>query len=141
MGEYIMEHSYSIEAGNYVVAGEASSAIKGLLRKLGIDGAIVRRMAIVSYEAEMNIVIHSVGGQITIKIAPDELLLISEDRGPGIADIDRAMVEGYSTAPDEAREMGFGAGMGLSNIERCSDEFKISSELGVGTRLEIKIYL
>lgn len=136
-----MEHSYSIEAGNYVVAGEASSSIKRLLRKLGIDGAIVRRMAIVSYEAEMNIVIHSVGGQITIKIAPDELLLISEDAGPGIADVDRAMVEGYSTAPDEAREMGFGAGMGLSNIQRCSDEFKISSELGVGTRLEIKIYL
>lgn len=136
-----MEHSYEVEAGNYVMAGEASSAIKTMLRKLGIDGAIVRRMAIASYEAEMNLVIHSVGGEITIKIAKGELLLVSEDRGPGIVDVDMAMEEGYSTAPDEAREMGFGAGMGLANIKRCSDEFKIHSKLGVGTRLEVKIYL
>ncbi len=136
-----MEHTYSIEAGNYAVAGEASSSIKGLLKKLGIDGGIVRRMAIAAYEAEMNLVIHSVGGSLTIKIAPDELLLISEDGGPGIADIDLAMEEGYSTAPEEAREMGFGAGMGLSNMKRCADEFNIHSDAGIGTKLQIKIYL
>lgn len=141
MKRYIMEHTYSIEAGNYAVAGEASSSIKGLLKKLGIDGGIVRRMAIAAYEAEMNLVIHSVGGSLTIKIAPDELLLISEDGGPGIADIDLAMEEGYSTAPEEAREMGFGAGMGLSNMKRCADEFNIHSDAGIGTKLQIKIYL
>ncbi|HHW70792.1 MAG TPA: anti-sigma regulatory factor [Clostridiales bacterium] len=136
-----MEYTYNVEAGNYALAGEASSSIKALLKKLGISGDIVRRMAIAAYEAEMNIVIHSKGGCLILKISPEELILISEDRGPGIPDIDLAMKEGYSTAPDEAREMGFGAGMGLSNMKRCADEFNIKSTVGIGTKVQIKIYL
>lgn len=141
MKQFIMEHTYEVKAGDYVVAGEASSSIKGLLKKLGISGDIVRRMTIAAYEAEMNLVIHSEGGHLILKISPAELLLISQDEGPGIPDIDLAMEEGYSTAPDEAREMGFGAGMGLANIKRCADEFNIKSSVGIGTKVEVKIYI
>jgi anti-sigma regulatory factor (Ser/Thr protein kinase) len=132
-----MEQVFKIQAGNFVQAGEASGNVKKLLKQLGIDSTIVRRIAIASYEAEMNIVIHSYGGTLKIEISPHDVLLVAEDTGPGIADIELAMQEGYSTAPEAARELGFGAGMGLANIKRCADRFDIVSSAGQNTRLSI----
>lgn len=132
-----MEQAFKVQAGNFTQAGEASGNIKKLLRQLGIDSHIVRRIAIASYEAEMNIVIHSFGGILKLLISPEDVLLIAEDTGPGIADIGLAMQEGYSTAPEVARELGFGAGMGLANIKRCADRFDIVSSAGQNTRLNI----
>jgi len=132
-----MEQAFKVQAGNFVQAGEASGNIKKLLRQLGIDSNIVRRIAIASYEAEMNIVIHSCGGTLKIVISPYDVLLIAEDTGPGIADIKLAMQEGYSTAPEVARELGFGAGMGLANIKRCADRFDIVSSAGQNTILSV----
>ena len=137
----LIEQTYPVYAGDFLQAGEASGSIKKFLRQLGVDSGIVRRVAIAAYEAEMNIVIHSVGGQLMLRVSPEYIMLISEDNGPGIPDIELAMQEGYSTAPEEAREMGFGAGMGLSNMKRCADEFNIYSEVGKGTKLKIVIKL
>lgn len=137
-GGIAMVHSYDIEAGNFTQAGEAASGIKRLLRQLGIDAKVARRISIAAYEAEMNMVIHSIGGVIEIEINPEEIIFKAKDEGPGIGDIDLAMEEGYSTATDLARELGFGAGMGLPNIRRCSDEFLIQSEIGKGTHLEAR---
>lgn len=140
-GTYVMTHAYKIEAGNFTEAGEASSRIKALLKQLGIDAKIVRRVSIASYEAEINMVIHSVGGSIKMDITPSSIIFKAQDHGPGIENVDRAMEEGYSTATETARELGFGAGMGLPNIKRCSDEFHIQSRVGQGTVLEAKFNL
>jgi len=129
--------NFNIESGNYTSAGEAAEQIKKTLKQLGVDAALVRKIAIASYEVEMNLVIHAYGGNLTFEINPKEVSIISQDEGPGIEDIELAMVEGYSTAPDTARELGFGAGMGLANMRRCSDRFNIHSEVGVGTRVEM----
>ncbi|HZJ83197.1 MAG TPA: ATP-binding protein [Clostridia bacterium] len=137
-GTFAMTHEYKIEAGNFTEAGEASSKIKRLLRQLGIDAKVVRRASIASYEAEINMVIHSVGGTINLEINPSAIIFKAKDNGPGIENVDQAMEEGYSTATDLARELGFGAGMGLPNIKRCSDEFSIQSTVGQGTELEAK---
>jgi len=134
-----VNYTFYVEKDDFVRAGEASSTIKKLLRQLGIDPSIIRRTAIATYEAEMNIVIHSNGGSITIYIYPDFIEIVAEDNGPGIEDIELAMQEGYSTASDKIREMGFGAGMGLPNIKRCSDNFSIEAKKGSFTRLIIKI--
>lgn len=136
-----MYKKYSIEPANFLLAGEAAEQIKKILKQLGIDNALVRTVAIASYEAEMNLVIHSCGGRLILKVSPDEIAIIAEDDGPGIKDIELAMKEGYSTAPDTAREMGFGAGMGLSNMKRCCDRFFIQSEEGRGTRVEMSFVL
>jgi serine/threonine-protein kinase RsbT len=132
---------YYIEAGDFAAAGEAASSIKRLLKQLGIDGSIVRRAAIAAYEAEMNLVIHSLGGSLEITVSPEQAVIIAQDRGPGIEDIEIAMQEGFSTASEHARELGFGAGMGLPNIKRCSDGFDIKSEVGKGTWLKITFNL
>lgn len=137
----IMEQLYKVQSRNFSQAGEASGFIKKLLKQLGIDSNIVRRIAIAAYEAEMNIVIHSNGGTLTVKVSPFEVLLIAEDTGPGIADIELAMKEGYSTAPQVARELGFGAGMGLANIKRCADHLEIVSGAGQNTKLSIYFYI
>ncbi len=135
-GGNIRQQCY-IESGDFIAAGEAASSIKRFLKQLGIDGSIVRRVAIAAYEAEMNLVIHSLGGILEIIVSPKQIKIIAEDKGPGIEDIEKAMQEGFSTASEQTRELGFGAGMGLPNIERCSDRFDIQSEIGGGTRLEI----
>ncbi len=132
---------YEVMQNDALRAGEASSKIKKILKQLGINSKIIRRIAIATYEAEMNIVIHSYGGEITATINSNEIMIIAKDTGPGIEDIDLAMQEGYSTAPEDAREMGFGAGMGLPNIKKCSDVFKITSKIGEGTELYIKTYI
>ncbi len=136
-----MKYTFNVEKDDFVLAGQASSNIKKLLRQLGIDSGIIRRLAIATYEAEINIVIHSLGGCIELEIDPSYIRVIAADRGPGIEDIDLAMQEGYSTATDKAREMGFGAGMGLPNMKRNSDRFYVRSEKGKGTVITIEMAL
>ncbi|HOG00564.1 MAG TPA: ATP-binding protein [Clostridia bacterium] len=131
----IYRESYSVERGNFATAGDASRAMKNTLKRMGVDPAIIRDVAIASYELELNLVIHSAGGSITLEIFPDRLRLTCADRGPGIPDISLALQEGYSTATQEVRNMGFGAGMGLPNIRRHSHEFDIESAMDAGTTI------
>lgn len=131
---------YKIEGNDYIIAGTASNNIKNTLKMIGVDSNICRRAAIITYEAEMNLVIHAGGGLLKALITEDSLEICACDEGPGIADIDKAMIEGFTTASDHAREMGFGAGMGLPNIKRNSDEFMIDSTVGKGTTLRCKVY-
>ncbi len=132
---------HDVLGGNLKRAGESASGIKKALGRLGIHPEIVRRVAIVAYEAEMNIVIFTDGGKITVKVDPEQILLEASDEGPGIPDIKKAMKPGFSTAPDWVRELGFGAGMGLCNIKNCSDKMKLESTVGKGTRIEVRIAL
>ncbi|HXF06175.1 MAG TPA: CBS domain-containing protein [Blastocatellia bacterium] len=131
---------YYVEGGNFQKAGEASSRLKRNLKKLGVSPDAARRITIASYEAEMNIVIFTPGGQLTATIEPGKVTVEAMDRGPGIADVELAMQPGYSTAPDWVRELGFGAGMGLPNIKNCSDEMKIDSKVGEGTTLQFTVF-
>lgn len=130
---------YEILKNDFSRAGEASSNIKKILRQLGIDSAVIRKAAIVTYESEMNIVIHSNGGILIVNISPNIIQIIAKDKGPGIENINLAMQEGYSTASNEVRELGFGAGMGLPNIKNNSDHFTIESGKGKSTILNITI--
>jgi anti-sigma regulatory factor (Ser/Thr protein kinase) len=131
--------TFEVLGGDLTGAGRASTSIKDTLKGLGIPPAIMRRVAIAAYEAEMNVVMYAECGTMTLRVTPVHVDLDVSDRGPGIADIELAMQEGYSTATPEMREMGFGAGMGLPNIKKNSDEFTITSEPGRGTRLEIRM--
>jgi len=128
---------YRVAQHDFVRGGEASSKIKRALDRLGADPRIIRRVAVATYEAETNLMIHSVGGEIIAEVTPDRMRITVIDSGPGIPDVEAALTPGFSTAPDWIREMGFGAGMGLSNIKACADEMRLSSEMGVGTRLEM----
>jgi anti-sigma regulatory factor (Ser/Thr protein kinase) len=134
-----IELKFELSKDNFVAAGEASSKIKQVLQQLGIKASITRRIAIAAYEAEVNVIIHADHGYIKAEIYPEYTELTVEDKGPGIVDIDLAMKEGYSTAPDYIREMGFGAGMGLPNMSKCSDEFSIKSQVGEGTKIGMMI--
>ncbi len=133
------ESVYYVLGRDFPNAGKVSTSIKDTLKRLGVHPAVVRRVAIVSYEAEMNLVMYASRGTISLSVSPDAVTLHVEDEGPGIPDIGLAMQEGYSTATSEMREMGFGAGMGLPNIKRNADEFEIQSEVGRGTRLHIRV--
>jgi len=126
---------FPVEGGNFSAAGEAASKVKKTLQKLGIDSQLTRRVSIATYEAEMNIVIHADYGKIVLQVDPGGIWVRAEDRGKGIPDINRAMLEGFSTASERAREMGFGAGMGLPNIKKCADQLEIKTKLNVGTTL------
>lgn len=130
---------FPLEGANFDIAGEASSKIKRVLQQIGVSADVIRRIAISSYEAEMNVIIHAKQGQIRVWIYSDRTKVIVEDEGPGIADVKQAMEEGYSTAPDHIRELGFGAGMGLPNMAKCADEFDIYSEVGTGTKITMVI--
>lgn len=134
-----LSYSYVIEGKNFLVAGSVSTEIKNMLKDLGVDAAIVRRVAIAVYEAEMNVVMYAERATLTFDLTPQSIRIVIDDRGPGIPDIGLAMQEGYSTATHEMRELGFGAGMGLPNIRRNSDSFTIHSTVGKGTTLEITI--
>lgn len=136
-----IRYVFDVEKDDYVMAGETSSKIKKILSQLGIDSGIIRKVAIATYEAEMNIVIHSIGGQIELEITPGVVKVTAKDNGPGISDVELAMQEGYSTATDKVREMGFGAGMGLPNMKKCSDRFCVNSSAGNGTVISIEVDL
>jgi len=133
---------YKVRAGDFQRGGEASSKVRRALDHLGGSPQIVRRAAIATYEAEMNIIIHATdGGEILAEIQPDQVRILAIDHGPGIEDVEKAMQPGYSTAPEWIRELGFGAGMGLANIRKCADEMHLESKPGVGTRLQILIWM
>lgn len=130
---------FSITGKDFTNAGSVSTEIKSILKEIGFDPAVIRRAAIASYEAEMNVVMYAYRAVVRLSATPTTIRIELEDVGQGIENIDLAMQEGYSTATPEMREMGFGAGMGLPNIRRNADDFEISSEVGKGTRLAITI--
>ena len=134
------QERFPVEAGDFASAGEVSATIKQKLKKIGVAQALVRRVAIVSYEAELNMIIHSLGGEMVLELSPREIRIICDDVGPGIPDISLAMQEGYSTAPESIRMMGFGAGMGLPNISINVDDLKIKSDPS-GTRMEMVFFI
>ena len=134
-----MHFEYQVEGGDFSRAGDASSKIKKTLKQLGVDPAVVRRVVVALYEAEVNIVAHAYRGVIFVDISGNGIKLKLADEGPGIPDITLAMTKGYSTASSEVREMGFGAGMGLPNINDNADLFNIESVVGKGTTLNIEI--
>lgn len=133
MSEAKMVLHFPIAGNDFVAAGEASSKIKKVLRQVGEDAELIRRVCISSYEAELNIVIHANRGELVLSLDENAVEITAADEGPGIPNIDLAMTEGYSTASQRAREMGFGAGMGLPNMKRCADQMTIDSVLGKGT--------
>ena len=137
----ILEKSFPVEAGAYTTAGEASTTIKRTLKQLGISAEVLRHVSVACYEVELNLVIHSLGGELTLNVYPDCVQLVSSDVGPGIPDLNMAMKEGYSTASEMARSMGFGAGMGLPNMKRNADDFNIESTVGVGTTITMGFHL
>ncbi len=132
-----MKFNYNVEGGEFINAGVASSKFKKVLKQLGIPSDIIRKVSISMYEAEINMVIHANGGHIDGEITPERIHVLLKDEGPGIEDLDLAMTAGWSTASRAAREMGFGAGMGLPNIKRNSDNLSVTTEIGVGTTVEI----
>ena len=129
----MIKETYSVAANDMSVAGDVSASIKRQMKRIGIPSQIMRRVAVCTYEAEINLVIHSDGGEIGFEISEEDIRVRVKDVGPGIPDIDRAMTEGFSTASSEVRNMGFGAGMGLPNMKRNADGFTIESEVGKGT--------
>ncbi|MCI8741561.1 MAG: anti-sigma regulatory factor [Lachnospiraceae bacterium] len=132
---------YQVSTEDFTRAGEASSDVKGKLKQMGVSPAAVRKVAIAMYEGEINMVIHARGGEITVEITPEQIKMVLADVGPGIPDIDLAMKAGWSTAPDEVRNLGFGAGMGLPNMKKYTDDMKIETELGVGTTITMLVNL
>ena len=125
--------TYPVEGGDLIEAGEASSKMKLTLKKLGLPQDVIRRASICMYEGEINMVIHADGGQAQVAVGLDQIVIRMEDSGPGIPDVEQAMQEGWSTANEEARDLGFGAGMGLPNMKKHSDQMKIDTVLGEGT--------
>lgn len=139
MDANVLTYSFNVDGNDFSSAGEASVQVKKILRSIGFDAEVIRKVSIAMYEAEINMVIHAGGGVAELFVHPDKIVLVLTDKGPGIADINLAMSEGYSTAPDNIRSLGFGAGMGLPNIKRYSDELDIKSKVGEGTTLTITI--
>ena len=131
--------TYTIDGDDFTRAGEASSSVKNKLKMLGVSSDAIRKVAIAMYEGEINMVIHAEGGTISVSVSDDAVTMVLADRGPGIPDIDKAMQEGYSTAPDNVRALGFGAGMGLPNIKKYTDEMRIETEVGVGTTMYLSV--
>ncbi len=132
---------YDVPGDDFTRAGAASSDVKRNLKQLGVSPSVIRNVSIAMYEGEINMVIHAGGGNIDVEITEEEILMTLADEGPGIANLELAMKEGYSTAPDNIRCLGFGAGMGLPNIKKYTDDFKIETEVGKGTTLYLKVNL
>ncbi len=130
---------YEVPGDDFTRAGEASGAVKKRLKALGYNSDAIRRVAIAMYEAEINMVIHAEGGYCDVDIYPDRVEVLLADKGPGIPDVEKAMQAGFSTAPDNVRNLGFGAGMGLPNIKKYTDEMRIETEIGVGTNLYLTV--
>lgn len=136
-----LKKSYRISAKDFIRAGEASISVQNLLKILNLNSKLIRRVAICGYKGEMNAVMHGGDGSLTVEIDTDKLVMEISDNGPGIEDIEKAMQAGFSTASDEHREMGFGAGMGLPNMKKNSDNITVESELGQGTRVRMVFFL
>lgn len=134
-----LEYIFNVDGDNFTSAGEASVAMKKNLRLLGIAPDVIRRVAIAMYEGEINMVIHAGGGVATVTVYQDRIVIVLDDTGPGIADVELAMKEGFSTAPDNIRNLGFGAGMGLSNMKKNTDEMSVQTKLGVGTKITMTV--
>ena len=132
---------YEISPDDFTRAGEASSDVKGKLKQLGVSPEAIRKVAIAMYEGEINMVIHAKGGEITVEITPAQIKMILADVGPGIPDVEQAMKAGYSTAPDEVRSLGFGAGMGLPNMKKYTDSMTIDTTVGMGTTITMTVEL
>lgn len=137
----VINLTYDVPGDDFTRAGEASGEVKRKLKRLGYDSDAVRRVAIAMYEAEINMVIHANGGKIFVDIYPDKVDVKLVDHGPGIPDVEKAMQAGYSTAPDRVRTLGFGAGMGLPNIKKYSDEMKIDTVIGKGTTMYLSVHV
>lgn len=135
MSDNMLKLTFQVDGDNFTCAGDASSAVKKKLRWLGISPDVVRRVSIAMYEGEINMVIHANGGTADVNVYVDKIEIILADNGPGISNIELAMQEGYSTAPDNIRSLGFGAGMGLPNMKNYTDDMKIESEVGKGTTI------
>ena len=132
---------YDVSGVDFTRAGAASGDVKRVLKQLGVSPVTTRNVAVAMYEGEINMVIHAGGGEIDVEITEDAIRMVLTDHGPGIENVELAMKEGYSTAPDNIRSLGFGAGMGLPNIKKYSDEFRLETELGVGTTLYLTVYM
>ena len=128
-----IKETFPVKADDMTTAGDVSARIKRQMKQLGVPASVVRRVSVGTYEAEINLVIHSDGGRIDYEITPEKIIIRVVDVGPGIPDLKKAMTEGWSTASNEVRNMGFGAGMGLPNMKRNADGFTIESEVGKGT--------
>ena len=133
--------TYQVPGDDFTRAGEASGDVKHKLKKLGYEPDAVRRVSIAMYEGEINMVIHADGGVVTVDVGVDDIDICLKDQGPGIPDVDKAMEEGFTTAGEVARDLGFGAGMGLPNMKRYSDDMKIETEVGVGTTVTMRIHI
>ncbi len=140
MSEPLVFH-FDVDGNDFTSAGQASVQVKKNLRQLGLTPEIIRRVSIAMYEGEINMVIHAGGGKAEVLVDEDAVTIILEDSGPGIKDIEQAMQEGFSTAPDAVRSLGFGAGMGLPNMKRYTDEMELTSEVGVGTKIVMKVFI
>ena len=140
MDEAVRFH-FVVDGEDFTSAGQASVQVKKNLRKLGIPPEVIRKISIAMYECEINMVIHADGGEADVLVYEDRIVMILTDRGPGIADVEKAMQEGYSTAPDNVRSLGFGAGMGLPNMKRYTDDMKIESVVGEGTTITMTVML
>ena len=141
MAEELLRKTFELRGRDFDTAGETSSEIKALLRDLGLDATLIRRASVVVFEAEMNVVMYADQATVTVVLTDEDISIEVIDRGPGIPDIALAMQEGYSTATDEMRAIGFGFGMGLPNIKKNSDEFRLESEVAKGTRVFSRIRL
>ncbi len=130
---------YKVDGSNFTSAGEASVEVKKKLRQLGFSPEIIRKVSIAMYEGEINMVIHADGGTADVMVYPDKVVMVLEDHGPGIPDVELAMKEGYSTSTEQIRNMGFGAGMGLPNMKRYTESLEIETEVGVGTKLTMVV--
>lgn len=137
----VMKLHFAVNGDDFTRAGEVSSKVKKTLNQLGFNPEVVRKVAIAMYEGEINMVIHAGGGEIDVEITENEIIMTLSDKGPGIENVELAMKEGYSTAPDNIRSLGFGAGMGLPNIKKYTDEFGIDTVVGEGTTLNLKVYI
>ncbi len=137
--DIVLKEQFSVTGRDFGRAGTVSTTIKSMLKQIGFSPDVIRRVAIATYEAEINVVVYADRATVTFEVTPAEITVTLEDQGRGIADIEQAMQEGFSTATDEIREMGFGAGMGLPNIKKNSDDLKVTSEVGVGTTVRIKV--
>ncbi len=135
-----VKYKYQIPSNDFIAAGEASSSVKKMLAQIGISSDKIKKAAIAMYEAEINAVIHANGGTAVVEVFADKVVINIVDNGPGIPDLELAMTEGFSTASDSIREMGFGAGMGLPNMKKYADELKIDTKVGFGTKVTITVY-